>query len=132
MSSRDVLIRLRYRFIPDHVIGELLAKRWMDNAIPFLAMVVAALAFGSILPDFHSVSTLSDLGRQFAETGLVVLALTIVMLSGGIDLSVGSVFGLAVLVSSICMNVEGWGVGVTFVAVILLGIVCGAVNGILV
>jgi ribose transport system permease protein len=132
MSSRDVLIRLRYRFIPDHVIGELLAKRWMDNAIPFLAMVVAALAFGSILPDFYSVSTLSDLGRQFAETGLVVLALTIVMLSGGIDLSVGSVFGLAVLVSSICMNVEGWGVGVTFVAVILLGIVCGAVNGILV
>jgi ribose transport system permease protein len=132
MSSRDVLIRLRYRFIPDHVIGELLAKRWMDNAIPFLAMVVAAIAFGSILPDFFSASTLSDLSRQFAETGLVVLALTIVMLSGGIDLSVGSVFGLAVLVSSICMNVEGWGVGVTFVAVILLGIVCGAVNGILV
>ena len=40
MINRDALIRFRYRFIPDHVIGELLAKRWMDNAIPFLALIV--------------------------------------------------------------------------------------------
>ena len=37
--NRDALIRFRYRYIPDHVVGELLAKRWMDNAIPFLALV---------------------------------------------------------------------------------------------
>ena len=92
MSNRDALTRLRYRYIPDHVIGELLAKRWMDNAIPFLALVVVLIVFGRILPDFYSLSNITDLSRQFAETGLVVLGLTIVMLSGGIDLSVGSVF----------------------------------------
>ena len=114
MINRDALIRFRYRFIPDHVIGELLAKRWMDNAIPFLALVVVLIVFGRILPDFYSISNVTDLSRQFAETGLVVLGLTIVMLSGGIDLSVGSVFGLAVLTASICMNVWDLGVGVTY------------------
>ncbi|MGD0722420.1 MAG: SMP-30/gluconolactonase/LRE family protein [Roseiarcus sp.] len=132
MSSRDALMRMRYRFIPDHVVGELLAKRWMDNAIPFLALLIVLIAFGSILPDFYSLSNLADLSRQFAETGLVVLALTIVMLSGGIDLSVGSVFGLSVLVASICMNVWDLGVGLTLLACIATGILCGAVNGVLV
>ena len=113
MSNRDALTRLRYRYVPDHVIGELLAKRWMDNAIPFLALIVVLIVFGRILPDFYSLSNLTDLSRQFAETGLVVLGLTIVMLSGGIDLSVGSVFGLAVLTASICMNVWELGVGLT-------------------
>ena len=132
MSNRDALTRLRYRYIPDHVIGELLAKRWMDNAIPFLALVIVLIVFGSILPDFYSISNITDLSRQFAETGLVVLGLTIVMLSGGIDLSVGSVFGLAVLTASICMNVWDLGVGLTFLACMAVGIVCGAINGILV
>jgi ribose transport system permease protein len=132
VSNRDALTRLRYRYIPDHVIGELLAKRWMDNAIPFLALVVVLVVFGRILPDFYSLSNITDLSRQFAETGLVVLGLTIVMLSGGIDLSVGSVFGLAVLTASICMNVWELGVGLTFLACIGLGIVCGAINGVLV
>jgi len=130
--NRDALIRFRYRFIPDHVIGELLVKRWMDNAIPFLALVVVLIVFGRILPDFYSISNVTDLSRQFAETGLVVLGLTIVMLSGGIDLSVGSVFGLAVLTASICMNVWNLGVGATLIACLALGIVCGAINGILV
>ena len=71
--NRDALIRFRYRFIPDHVIGELLAKRWMDNAIPFLALIVVLIVFGRILPDFYSISNITDLSRQFAETGLVVL-----------------------------------------------------------
>lgn len=132
MSSRDIFVRLRYRFIPDHVIGELLAKRWMDNAIPFLALVIVMIVFGKVLDNFYSLSNISDLSRQFAETGLVVLALTIVMLSGGIDLSVGSVFGLSVLTASICMNVWGLGVPLTLLACVAMGIVCGAINGVLV
>ena len=62
----------------------------------------------ALVPDFLYHQALSDLGRQFAEFGLIVLGLTIVMISGGIDLSVASVFTLAVLLSLIGMNVEGW------------------------
>src|ERR1700753_349600 len=108
MQDGDTLVRLRYKLLPDHLVGEILSKRWIDNAIPFLALLVTIAVFGSIQPDFFSLSSLSDLGRQVAEFGLVVLALAIVLLSGGIDLSVGSVFALAVLLSLLCFNVWNW------------------------
>ena len=44
-------------------------------------------------------------GRQVAEFGLVVLGLSIVLISGGIDLSVASVFTVAVLSSLVGINV---------------------------
>lgn len=86
MASSDTIAYLRSRYLPDHLIGEILSKRWVDNAIPFSALVLTIVILGSIIPDFLSLSSLSDLARQFAEFGLVVLALTVVMISGGIDL----------------------------------------------
>ena len=132
MQDGDTLVRLRYKLLPDHLVGEILSKRWIDNAIPFLALLVTIAVFGSIQPDFFSLSSLSDLGRQVAEFGLVVLALAIVLLSGGIDLSVGSVFALAVLLSLLCFNVWGWPVPAILVVVLLMGAACGLLNGVLV
>jgi ribose transport system permease protein len=129
---KEDLIRLRYKYVPDHIVGELLAKRWMDNAIPFAALIIAIVIFGSLVPGFFSWGNLADYSRQFAELGLVVLALAIVMLSGGIDLSVGSTFALGVLLSIIGMNALDWGFGLTLVAVIGLGVVLGAINGVLI
>ena len=40
MTFRERLQRWRYNLMPDHLIGEILTKRWTDNAIPFLALVV--------------------------------------------------------------------------------------------
>ncbi len=77
---KEDLIRLRYKYVPDHIVGELLAKRWMDNAIPFAALIIAIVIFGSLVPGFFSWGNLADYSRQFAELGLVVLALAIVML----------------------------------------------------
>ena len=131
-ADRDTLVRLRYRLFPDHLVGEILAKRWIDNAIPFLALVLTVGIFGAIQPHFFSAASLADLGRQVAEFGLVVLALAIVLLSGGIDLSVGSVFALAVLLSLLGFNVWGWPVPVIVVAVLALGAVCGLINGVLI
>ena len=48
MPTRETLQRWRYNFIPDHLLGEILSKRWTDNAIPFLAMVATVVGFGSI------------------------------------------------------------------------------------
>jgi ribose transport system permease protein len=131
-GAGNVLTQLRYRYFPDHLIGEVLTKRWIDNAIPFLVLLVAIVVFGILLPGFLTINGLSDLGRQFAEFGLIVLGLTIVMISGGIDLSVASVYTLAVLLSLICVNVEGWPVGLSFLAVMALGVVCGSINGYLI
>src|ERR1700721_1759402 len=99
---------IRYRWVPDHVVGELLTKQWMDNAIPFAALTAIGVFAATAVPGFFDIAALPDLGRQFAEFGLIVLGASIVVVSGGIDLSVGSVYALAVLVSLIGLDVQGW------------------------
>jgi ribose transport system permease protein len=132
MAASDTLTRLRYRYLPEHLLGELLTKRWIDNVVPFFALVVAIIVFGTLIPDFFSASSLADFGRQVAEFGLIVLGLAIVMLSGGIDLSVASIFTLSVLISLVGTNVEAWPTPLVILVTLALGAACGAVNGYLV
>ncbi|MEV8792116.1 ABC transporter permease, partial [Mesorhizobium ciceri] len=126
MSMAESLVRWRYRLLPDHVVGEILTKKWIDSVIPFMALVILCAIFGSIVPGFFDLATLTNLSGQTAELGLVVLGMTIVMVSGGIDLSVGSTFALAVLVTLYGMNVEQWSFGTGLLACLGLGVVCGA------
>ena len=95
MTIAEFAIKARYRYLPDHVVGEVLGRKWMDNAIPVcLLLVVLGYLIGTI-PNFLSVENLADTSRQIGEFGLIVIGMAIVMLAGGIDLSVGSGFALA-------------------------------------
>jgi ribose transport system permease protein len=132
MSPGEVYARWRYRLIPDHVLGEILSKNWIDNAIPVFILVVAVSFFATIIPDFFSIGSLTDNSRQLGELILVVLGMTIVMLAGGIDLSVGSNFALATFLSLGMFNALGWPVPAVIVCAILIGAVVGLVNGVLV
>ncbi len=95
MTFRERLQASRYNLVPDHIIGEVLTKRWADNAIPFVALVVTVATFGSVIPGFFDLYSLQESTRQLGEFSLVVIGLTVVMLGGGIDLSVGSIFALS-------------------------------------
>lgn len=132
MSSREELQRWRYNFIPDHLIGELLSKRWADNAIPFLAMVVTVVGFGTAIPGFFKPSSLVESTRQLGEFSIVVTGLTVVMLAGGIDLSVSSIFALSTFVAVSSLFIFGLPVWVAFLAAIAAGMLFGAVNGYLI
>ena len=128
MSMGESLVRWRYRFLPDHVVGEVLAKKWIDSVIPFFALVLLCAIFGSIVPGFFHLTTLTNLSGQVAELGLIVLGLTIVMVSGGIDLSIGSTFALAVLATLYGMNVGQWSFGTGLAATLAVGAACGVIN----
>ena len=132
MSSREELQRWRYNFIPDHLIGEILSKRWADNAIPFLAMAVTVAGFGMAIPGFFKPTSLVESTRQLGEFSIVVTGLTVVMLAGGIDLSVGSIFALATFASVASLFIFGFPVWAALLAAIAVGMAFGAVNGYLI
>ena len=132
MSLTDSFVRLRYRLLPDHVFGEILTKKWVDSAIPFFALVLMIAIFGPIVPRFFEFGTLSILSGELAELGLVVLGLAVVMISGGIDLSVGSTYALAVTAALYGMNVLGLSLPAGLALTLAVGAACGAVNGFLV
>ena len=72
MAFRERLQAWRYNTIPDHLIGEILTKRWTDNAIPFIALVITVAAFGSAIPGFFKPYSLQESTRQLGEFSLVV------------------------------------------------------------
>ena len=132
MATSNSITKLRYRFIPDHVIGEILSKKWIDNAIPFLVLVAVVLVIGSLIPNFYSTGNLAITARQLGEFALVCIAMMIVIVVGGIDLSVGSNFALGNFMTLALLNLAGWPIGVTIPVVILICGSVGLLNGVLV
>ena len=80
MTASEYYARWRYKVIPDHVVGEILSKSWIDDAVPLLFLVLTLCIFGSLLPHFFTLRNFSDMGGQLGEVSLVTLGMTIVML----------------------------------------------------
>lgn len=118
-----------YRRFARHMIGGVLSRR---NAVPVLIMFGVVAIFLSVLPKLFALGNLADMCSQLAEFGLVVLGMTIVVLAGGIDLSVGSIWALSIINTLCCMNIYGTPVGGALVATMGLGVVCGAINGLMI
>lgn len=129
---RETLTRWRYRYVPDHLLGEILAKNWIDNAIPVAILFLTLGVLSFMIPGFPSVAGFVGLTPQFAELMLVVIGMTVVMLGGGIDLSVGSVFALANFVTLALFNMLGWPIPLVVLIALLCGALVGLVNGILI
>ncbi|RCX07324.1 ABC transporter permease [Extensimonas vulgaris] len=129
---QETLTRLRYRYWPDHWLGEILSKRWTETAIPFLLLVLVVVLSARTIDNFWSLSAIADTLRQAGEIGFVVLGLALVMIVGGIDLSVGSVFALTNFVALMAMHVLHWPLPLAIAATLLTGALLGAVNGVLI
>lgn len=132
MSLRSTLSRLRYRYVPDHILGEILSKTWIDNAIPVAILAAVLLGLGLWDGNLVSAQSLFGMAPQYAETLLVTLGMVAVLLAGGIDLSVGSVFALSNFITLALFNMLGLPIGLTMAAAVLAGGLVGAVNGILI
>jgi ribose transport system permease protein len=124
--------RLRYRIFSDRLFGELLSKRWIDNAVGVVFLVLIVIIFGSLIPSFYAPFNINNLARQLGEFSLVALGMMIVMVGGGIDLSVGSNFALGNILTLLFVNVFGLGFWPTLFAVIVSCGIVGLANGLLV
>ncbi len=132
MASTNAFTRARYKYFPDHLIGELLSKRWMEAAVPTVILVAVFGYLALNLPHYLSPINLMDLGRLYAEFGLVVLAMGLVMIGGGVDLSIGSMFALCNIATLALINMFGWPLWAAIPAVLIFGAALGAINGFLI
>lgn len=121
--------RLWWNAMPTKLFSELMSKPWMEPIIPFTALLVLILYFGSSVPNYFSAANISTLLRQFAELGFVAMAVGLTLISGGVDLSVGSIFALVDLTVLVCLNVFQLPMAVAMGAGILVGAMLGGVNG---
>ncbi|MGD0640964.1 MAG: ABC transporter permease, partial [Roseiarcus sp.] len=132
MSASETFTRWRYRLIPDHLVGEILTKTWIDTAIPFLILGIVVAYFGLAMPEFLSMNAVSGVARVFGEDMFIAVGMTFVMLGGGIDLSVGSNFALCNFAALTLINYQQLPLAVAIPIVMLVGGAVGLVNGVLI
>jgi len=91
------------------------------------ALIVTFVIFTILEPMFLTWDIMLEIGVQSTIIAFVAIGLTFVIITGGIDISVGSIVGLTAVICA--TNLEKWGTGLTIVAAIAIGAALGAFNG---
>lgn len=114
----------------NNYLKEILAIRGMGQVISVtMALCVMILVFGVINPSFFSGENTTNLLRQVVPIMIIGIGQSFVMITGGIDLSIGSVAGMSSMISATLMTRGGmdpWvASGITLVACCLVGLING-------
>jgi ribose transport system permease protein len=104
----------------------------IDRGGTFLGLVFVAIVFGALVgPQFFAPTNLELMARQMAIVSIAAVGMTVVIVAGGIDLSVGSMIALTTVVIAQLLRMD-----VSPVAAALGGVaaaaLCGLINGVLI
>ena len=105
------------------------AARYIKANATLIALVVLTVALALVDPTFATARNLSNVARQVTIVGIIAVGMTMVILTAGIDLSVGSVVGVAAVVVTLLMQygLAAW-LAVPLTLVIVGGVI-GLWNG---
>ena len=97
----------------------------------FLALVVACIFLTFATNSFATPNNLFNITRNFTFVAVIALGMTIVIVTGGIDLSVGSVLCLCSMILAVVMH-AGYSIEIGIAAAIGTALIIGAINGVLI
>jgi ribose/xylose/arabinose/galactoside ABC-type transport system permease subunit len=95
-----------------------------------LMLIAIVLVFGLRTPEFLAPESLSNTVKQASFIGIAAVGMVFVLLTAGIDLSVGSVMFLGPLVAGLLMRDAGVNVAVALLACVATGALLGAINAV--
>lgn len=96
----------------------------------FVALLIMCLFLWQATPAFMTVRNLLNIGRQVSLIGIMAIGMTFVLISREVDLSVGSIYALAGLVTGILI-LGNWPLWAAVLIGLLIGMAAGSVNGLL-
>jgi ribose transport system permease protein len=96
---------------------------------PLVAFLFVGMIASLATPRFLMPANLSNVSLQVATVAVVSIGATLVILTGGIDLSPGSTVALVTCTLAILVKKMGLPLPVGILLVLLLGVICGAING---
>ena len=94
-------------------------------------LVVLFIGLGIATDKFFTVVNLANLARQTSIVGIIAVGMTFVIISAGIDLSVGSVLALGGIIGAMIMR-DGHPIFLAILASIAVGVAVGIVNGVII
>ena len=126
-AEHETLLPDRNRRLPQ-LFGQQLAG--LTDLLGLLVVLGALIVlFGLLSRNFWTLRTLQSVVNQVPDLLVIAVGMTLVLIGGGIDLSVGSVLALSGAVLGIAMTDWGWPLIPAVVACLAVGAVCGLLNG---
>lgn len=102
----------------------------IQRLLPFLTLIALFVILSIASPNFLTSTNLSSVVRQTAVINIIALGMTVIIISGGIDLSVGSILALSGLLGA--MTMEKYGIAWGMAAGMAVGLLCGLANGLMI
>lgn len=99
---------------------------------PIIALLLLSAYLSFATPHFLTVGNLASVGRQISINAILAVGQTMVIISSGIDLSVGAVLALSGSVGAVAMSYWGLSVWVGMLLALCVGAFCGFINGMVV
>ncbi len=97
-----------------------------------IGLVVLCVVLSMMTPNFLTVHNLINIARQISINGILAVGVTYVLLTGGVDLSLGSLVALTGVVAATFAHPGDYPVAVPILVGILAGAACGATNGVVI
>jgi rhamnose transport system permease protein len=129
MSTGDVAIDRTASGERARRISEIVFRMRELGIVLALLLLIAVTAI--LEPRFIEWDSLKDLARNASIIAIIAAGQTMVILTRNIDLSVGSVLGLAAFFCGDLLSNHGTPIALAIVLCVLLGVVCGLINGVL-
>src|ERR1700732_150260 len=92
------------------------------------ALGLMVLVLAVFIPQFRDLQNIINITRNFSFVGIVAMGMTLVILTGGIDLSVGSVWGMTAVIVAFLLT-HGWAVPLAILVSLLAAAGIGLMNG---
>jgi ribose transport system permease protein len=111
---------------------------WLNRLGPLLGLMLVVGIFAAMVPigwmpeSFLTQRNFETVLRHTTIVGIAALGMTLVIISGGIDLSVGSTIALATVVIAVLLDRFGFGPAAAALGGIAVGALCGLINGVLI
>ena len=102
------------------------------NLVLLLTLIAEIVIFGLINPRFWNINILLNSFNDFTGIAIIGFFVTFVIITGGIDISGGSIIGLTSVVTGILSQVAGLNIWLSVLLAIIVGGLCGLLNGILI
>ncbi len=103
----------------------------LQRLLPFLSLIILFIALAIASPHFLTATNLSSVVRQTAVINIMALGMTMIIIIGGIDLSVGAILAMGGLIGAMAME-KGFSIPVGVLVGILTGLACGLANGVMI
>ncbi|BDF34655.1 monosaccharide-transporting ATPase [Lachnospiraceae bacterium] len=108
--------------------GSKIGKILINNNT-YIMLLLLLIICAVISPDFFTLQNITNLLRQYSGTTIVCMGMLFVILTGGIDLSVGSIVALGSVMVAYALTTKGLGMFGAIALPLLCGLACGLLTG---